>query len=77
MIFYFIYEVLIKKYNVQLLKDIFDNSNDKKEYNLEEIVIKYPNKYTIKTYTRNGRVLLTPISETCEFELYNELDMIV
>lgn len=72
MIFYFLYEVLIKKYNVQLLKDIFDHSNTNKTYNLEEIVITHPIKYS-----SNGRVLLTPIIETDEFDNYNNLDMIV
>lgn len=77
MIFYFLYEVLIKKYNIRLLKEIFDNpeNNIIKDYNLEEIIIKYPNIYN--NTKKPNRILLTPIYEENEFGIYNELEMIV
>jgi len=41
MFFYFVYEILIKKYNVQIVKDLLEyDVNVKKYYPLEEIVIK-------------------------------------
>lgn len=70
MIFYFIYEILIKKYNIKVIKDIFENSN--KEFtSLNEIIIKYPE--IIKT----NNLKLSMIPEDDEFEQFDNLDMIV
>ena len=45
MFFYFVYEILIKKYNVQIVKDLLEyDVNVKKYYPLEEIVIKNSKK---------------------------------
>ena len=52
MFFYFVYEILIKKYNVQIVKDLLEyDVNVKKYYPLEEIVIKNSKTYWINFLT--------------------------
>lgn len=69
MFIYFIYEILIKKYNVQIVKDLFEyDVNVKKDYPLEEIVIKSSKK---------NRYILERIYEDEEFNFYNEIENIV
>jgi hypothetical protein len=69
MFFYFVYEILIKKYNVQIVKDFLEfDTNVKKDYPLEEIVIKH---------SKNNRSILERIYEDEEFDFYNQIDNIV
>ena len=69
MFIYFIYEILIKKYNVQIVKDLFEyDVNVKKDYPLEEIVIKGSKK---------NRYILDRIYEDEEFNFYNGIENIV
>lgn len=75
MIFYFIYEILIKKYNIQIVKNIIDIGTDiniNKEYVLEEIVINNPK------ISKNRIWNLDPIIELSnKDEMYNLIEMIV
>jgi len=69
MFFYFIYEILIKKYNVQIVKDFLEfDVNVKKYYPLEEIVI--------KNFKKN-RIRLERIYEDEEFNFHNQIENIV
>lgn len=69
MFFYFIYEILIKKYNVQIVKDFLEfDVNVKKYYPLEEIVI--------KNFKKN-RIILERIYEDEEFNFHNQIENIV
>ena len=67
MFFYFVYEILIKKYNVQIIKDFLEY-DAKKDYPLEEIVIKKSKK---------NRIILERIYEDEEFNFYNQIENIV
>jgi len=73
MIFYFIYEILIKKYNVQIVKDMLDSCTDtNKDYPLEEIVINNSWPYKKK------RIILDRIIESPEEDdMYTFIEMIV
>jgi hypothetical protein len=69
MFFYFIYEILIKKYNVQIVKDFLEfDVNVKKYYPLEEIVI--------KNFKKN-RIILEKIYKDEEFNCHNQIENIV
>ena len=65
MFFYFVYEILIKKYNVQIVKDLLEyDVNVKKYYPLEEIVIKNSKKNISKL-------------EIIHEDFYNQIENIV
>lgn len=65
MFFYFVYEILIKKYNVQIVKDLLEyDVNVKKYYPLEEIVI------------MNSKKDISKLEIICE-DFYNQIENIV
>jgi len=88
MLFYFIYEILLKKYNIKFPSECINKTNSTNnnksnlnEISLNEIITIDTNNILVYSMKKKNNLLwstkLEPINEQLENIKYNEIDLIV